>query len=622
MLSLHTKTHLESISPGRGTLLRWAGWFFLANSAVVLLVSLRYLSVAQIPEGEYAFLFSVLAFIGHFASLGFIGALLLFLPILILPWRRLIFLLGITLGSLYVLGIVIDIFVFSQYRFHLNGMVLNLLLGGAAEEIFTFSGVLWMWVALFVAAVILFEWWLARRIWRFVLTTPGKRYGYLVTTVLFGVFLAGNVMHAWADANSYTPITRQARILPAYQPLTARDWFIEHGWADPDAVQQRYRIGRATGLDYPRSPLQCEPPDRLLNILYIVVDSWRFDTMTERATPNIHRLARQSLVFENHYSGANSTRTGIFSLFYGIPGTYWHAMLAEQRGAVFIEQLLRQDYRLGIFASAKLFSPEFDRTVFVEVENLRLRSKGSSPRERDRNITEEFLDFLDGTEQPFFGFLFYDSPHGYDFPPDYPLVFQPSWKAVNYLLLDNDFDPAPFFNRYRNSVHFVDSLVGQVLDRLAVKGLLESTVVVITGDHGQEFNDNRLNYWGHNGNFSPWQTRVPLVIHWPGREPQRISRRTSHFDIAPTLMQELLGCRNDMRDYSSGKHLIDGPPGSYLLLSSYGQFAVMEEQRITVVDELGHVDILGPDYRPLPGARLSPELMRSVMEEMSRFYAR
>ena len=66
-------------------------------------------------------------------------------------------------------------------------------------------------------------------------------------------------------------------------------------------------------------------------------------------------------------------------------------MLAEQRGAEFISQLQKQNYQLGIFASAKLYSPEFDRTIFSQVDDLRLQSKGSSPRERDQNIRDEFL---------------------------------------------------------------------------------------------------------------------------------------------------------------------------------------------------------------------------------------
>jgi len=629
MLS-YAKTHIirpkNTSRPTRGELLRWSAWFFLANSVIALLVALRYLSVVQFPEGEHTVTFAILAFIGHFASLGFIGAILLFLPTIFLPRKGFIFTLGITLALAFIIGITLDTFVFQQYRFHFNGMVFNLLLGGAAEEIFSFSALLWTMLIGFILALIAFELWLAQRVWDFVRATPGRLYGYAVGISLFAVFFAENMLFAWADANTYTPITKQIRFLPAYAPLTADRWFIERGWADPKSTQALARLDKSSSLDYPKTPLNCTAQKQPLNIVYILVDSWRFDTLTAEATPNIYAFAKDALVFDNHYSGANSTRTGMFTLFYGLPGTYWHAMLAEQRGAAFINQLVAQDYRLGIFASAKLYSPEFDRTIFAQVENLRIKSKGNSPRERDQNIRDEFLSFLDQTDsssgQPFFGFLFFDSPHGYDFPKDYPIPFKPSWESVNYVVLHNDFDRTPFFNRYRNSVHFIDSLVGQVIDKLESKGLLENTVVLISGDHGQEFNDNKLNYWGHNSNFSPYQTRVPLVVRWPGEMPKHFSHQTSHFDIAPTIMTELLGCKNKPQDYSSGKHLIEGQPGPYLILSNYNQFAIMEEKRITVVDEFGNVDILDNQYRNIPDAELSSGLMLSVMNEMSRFYAK
>ena len=627
-MSSYEKTHVirpEGQRPTRGELLRWAGWFFLANGAIALLISLRYLGAVQFPEGEHTVTFSILAFIGHFSSLAFIGAALLFLPILLFPKKPFIFSLGILLALTFIVGITLDTFIFSQYRFHFNGMVMNLLLGGAAEEIFTFSAFLWSMLALFTVALIGLQFWLCQRIWSFVIATPGRSPGYIISLLLFSIFFAENVMFAWADANTYTPITKQIRFLPAYKPLTADRWFIENGWADPKTATALARVDTSSALAYPQTPLQCTANEAPLNILYIVVDSWRFDTLTAQATPNIQRFSKDALIFDNHYSGANSTRTGIFSLFYGLPGTYWHAMLAEQRGAEFISQLLAQNYQLGIFASAKLYSPEFDRTIFSQVNNLRLQSKGSSPRERDLNIRDEFLEFLtlresNHTQTPFFGFLFFDSPHGYDFPNDYPLAFEPSLESVNYVALDNDFDRTPFFNRYQNSVNFVDSLVAPVLEKLKSQKLLDNTVVVITGDHGQEFNDNKLNYWGHNSNFSPWQTRVPLVIHWPGKNAQHVKHQTSHFDVTPTLMAELLGCDKDLQNYSNGKHLLTGKPSPYLLLSNYNQFAVMEEKRLTVVDEFGNVDILDNRYRSIPDAKINNARMLSVMNDMSRFY--
>ena len=47
---------------------------------------------------------------------------------------------------------------------------------------------------------------------------------------------------------------------------------------------------------------------------------------------------------------------------------------------------------------------------------------------------------------------------------DYPLTFLPSAAHVNYLHSDAETDPKPLLNRYRNPLHYVDSLVGNVLD--------------------------------------------------------------------------------------------------------------------------------------------------------------
>src|SRR5690606_36293306 len=120
----------------------------------------------------------------------------------------------------------------------------------------------------------------------------------------------------------------------------------------------------------------------------------------------------------------------------------------------------------------------------------------------DRDLTEDFLDYLDERDdsKPFFALLFYDSPHSFQMPAEYPRVFQPSAPHVNYLRLDKDTDATPLLNLYRNSLHYVDSLVGTVLAELRARGLLEHTIVLITGDHGQEFNDTGLNFWGHGSN--------------------------------------------------------------------------------------------------------------------------
>ncbi len=64
--------------------------------------------------------------------------------------------------------------------------------------------------------------------------------------------------------------------------------------------------------------------------------------------------------------------------------------------------------------------------------------------------------------------------------------------------------------------------------------------------------------------------------HGLGLEPQRISHRTSHYDIVPTLMRRMLACDNAFSDYSSGQDLYDGPQWDWLVAGSYYNYAVLE----------------------------------------------
>ncbi|NOZ52071.1 MAG: DUF3413 domain-containing protein [Gammaproteobacteria bacterium] len=608
----------------RQQLLCWSGWFFCANIVLVLLISMRYLFSVEIPKEPLALLFSIIAFIGHFASLAFLCYVLLLPFIYLLPTKPVILAFANILAVGFVFIITVDTFIFAQYHFHFNSMVISLLFGGAANEIFIFSSNLWMFAITGLLLIVIVEIALSRMIWNWSANQTRRRHGTLLASILVSVFLVQNVAYAWADAQAYTPITKQIRYLPGYKPLTAKRFFVKYGWVTTNNTPQLSQARQQNDLNYPKTPFNCTGPETKNNVLVIVLDSWRADSLNTDTTPNIQQFANNAWIFNDHFSGANSTRIGIFSLFYGIPGTYWHTMLAENQGALLVEELINQNFQMGIFASASLTSPEFNRTVFTRINNLRLRSKGKTPHDRDRNITDDVKIFIDSAiqnEQPVFGFLFYDTPHAYDFPRDYPLKFKPSWNEVNFLKLDQDFDPKPFLNRYKNAVHFADSLVGEVLDKLKNTGLMENTVVIITSDHGQEFNDSGLNYWGHNSNYSKYQTKVPLVVKWPGKPPQRFSHRTSHFDIAPTLIKDVLGCSNPHSDYSSGKHLLDANQAPYLIISNYSSYAIMENSHTTVVDEFGQIDVFdNENYQRLEDKTISPSVILNVMNDMAQFY--
>lgn len=610
---------------------RWALWFALINALVAGLISMRLLASTDFNANPISMAFVASNWIAHFSTLGFASWLLVLLPLaILLPLAGIYRAIALLLFFVVQFLLLIDTFVYLQYRFHINGFIVDLILNDREGQIFSFSAMAWAMAAAMALLLLAAEVVIARWLWGKVSRVGKFRFSRRLAFFCVAVTLASHLMHIWADANAYQPITGYSKLLPLAHSTTSYRMMAKNGWADPEAYNNRSMLKNVignSGLDYPQAPLQCERADKPLNILLIAIDSWRADTLTAAAAPNMHAFAASSSRFDQHFSGSNSTRAGIFSLFYGLPGQYWQTMKDTQTAPVLIQELLRQEYQMGIFSSAKLDSPRFNQTVFQPIENLRNGSQGSAPHERDAQLTQDWQQWFDNDRdqsKPFFGFLFYDSPHGVSFPDNYPKPFEPSWENVNQMLLNDSFDAVPYFNRYKNAVHYTDSLIGEVLSKLKASGHLEDTLVLITGDHGEEFNDNGKGFWGHNGNFSPVQVQVPLVVHWPGKSSQKIySQMTSHYDLPPTLLTQVLGCLNPATDYSIGGDLYRSDSGQdWLLAASYSRYAIVEPERITEIDPLGNVAIYDRNYNPLENAELDYDIMLQAVNETTRFYRR
>jgi uncharacterized protein len=153
------------------------------------------------------------------------------------------------------------------------------------------------------------------------------------------------------------------------------------------------------------------------------------------------------------------------------------------------------------------------------------------------------------------------------------------------------------------------------------RGLLEDSVIVVTGDHGQEFNDNRRNYWGHNSNFTKYQTGVPLILYSPMLRPAVHRHRTTHFDVVPTLLRKYLGCSEPFDVYSVGRSLFEPGGREAVVMSEYMDFGIVTADKIAVVREQG-MQVLDASHGVIRDGRLEPELIAMALEQKSRFYRR
>ncbi|KES15080.1 putative hydrolase of alkaline phosphatase superfamily, partial [Gilliamella apis SCGC AB-598-P17] len=377
----------------------------------------------------------------------------------------------------------------------------------------------------------------------------------------------------------------------------------------------------------PKKDLMINPDNQVTpNIMFIVLDSWRYDTFSPDISPNTYRFVKQNdgIIFNNHYSTGNATRTGIFGLFYGIPGTYWDSFIRNRIPSLFITTLQKENYNIGIFTSAKITSPEFDRTAFLTIKNLRISSKDGLASSRDKQITDDWLNWYESRDKsnPSFSFLFFDAPHAYDFPKDFDVKFKPVGD-LNYMTLNNNTDPVPIFNRYKQSVYYDDYLLQKVYDELKQSGSLDNTLIIITGDHSQEMNDNKLGFWGHNGNYTDAQTKVPFIIVG-AKDLQYISdninKFTSHEDVVPSIMRNYLHVKNDITDYSTGYDLFSPiMDRNWLLMSNYSSYSVRTKDNIYFVNRLGishYFDVYNNEVNDTPNYNL----IHSAMDEMHYFF--
>ncbi|WP_233148951.1 DUF3413 domain-containing protein [Shimwellia pseudoproteus] len=602
---------------------RWALRYWLLAGGVFMVLGLGYWPWLTIPPGNHlAAGYLVLTQIGWFGLFAILGLIVSELTLALPRW------LSRSVCGLLALGIavmlVVDTRVFDQYRFHINGFVFTLFFHGG--DTIAFSWVTWLIAALVAAVlalVLLVMGWLAGRTWF------RRRYVVLGYGAIIAALCGSQGIHAWEDANYQRVIPNYTDTFPLYYPLTAKDTLIR--WGLVDAAQVAAKRREAEKLDsvpsghfhYPLSPLVSHPPAQPMNILFVMIDAWRFDDASPATAPHIMDFARQALTFTQHQSGGNSTQAGIFSLFYSIPATYFTAAKSSGRRPALMQQLADNNYQFSIHGSAALDHPPFDRTVFSRIANLQVTTPGENQAARDQRITDDFIHFLDTRDhqRPFFGFLFYDAVHGYDLHPEtMPTPFRPYWDRVDHIMLSNTFDPTPYHNRYRDVLLYDDGLINQVLDNLKRQGLDDNTIVVITTDHGEEFNDNHQNYWGHGSNFSQAQVHVPLFIRWPGMAPRTIDYRTSHLDIVPTLMTRALGVTTPVNDYSVGRDLFSPAPGPrHLIVGSYYNYAIVSPDELDVVTPDGMQTNLTPALQPL-GRDADQNALRQAMEEMSRFF--
>lgn len=549
----------------------------LVNVGFACVFGFRYARLAGPTEDLKHVLFIYSAAIGQVAAFFALISMLLF-GLSRLRIGRKVLPVAVPIGfGLLGLFLFLDQSIYGLFRFHVNALVVNIALSPVMRDATDISradvvALLGIGVALIVGEALVF-FWLRRR---FVSPSWRPRWGILAASI-FALFAVEKVIYAAGDLRGERHIIRSARAVPYYHRITIRDFAQKLGWVPKKLSSVRTRPVKFGRLQYPKNPLEFEAVAKKPNIVWINLEGWRWDMFSEENTPNLHAWSQNEQVFEYHVSGGNRTATGVFSMFYALHGNYWDTFLSERKAPVFVNRLRELGYRIDADASREVGFFDMKSATFVDVpEAYHIDWPTDDSAIRDQAIVDHFKKFVDAAgSEPFFSWTLFDSSHvKYYFPPEFA-KFEPYAKDVSYRELSiTEQRKIEAKNRYRNAVYYEDSLVKAMLDHLRQKGLLENTVVIVSGDHGEEFYEN--GYWTHGGGCTPQVVRVPLIVHVPGKAAGRFKSVTSHHDIVPTLM-EMLGTKNPASDYALGTSLFGGEKVPHVVACGWDQSALIDE---------------------------------------------
>lgn len=315
--------------------------------------------------------------------------------------------------------------------------------------------------------------------------------------------------------------------------------------------------GRTEAYFNPGRTQQMPAIPRPHNIVWMNLESFRFDAIDERTMPHLTAYADrfQLRLHRQHWSGGNATQFGIFSQLTGLSGYHLHNLSRAEIPDPFLTLLARNGYRLRI---AKKDQLEYvGLSVLLPPGAVQQEIEGESHDEKDRRMIDRYLQDRAARrpEMRTFDFIAFDATHWpYLFPPEHA-IFRPAPPLSGSQMVlgfPEELDVAR--NRYRNACHFVDEQIARVLDDLQARHELASTIIVVTGDHGEEFRER--GQMTHTGVLNDFQARTPLWMHLPDvAEPLQIDDApTTHMDIVPTVLQTL-GFNADIL-YTQGRSLL------------------------------------------------------------------
>ena len=331
------------------------------------------------------------------------------------------------------------------------------------------------------------------------------------------------------------------------------------------------------------------------NIVLMGVDSLLATHMScygyhRLTTPHIDRFAEGGTLFEKTYSAHIPTTSAYASMLTGLDTFSTQVVALRHQGPLreevktLAEILKDEGYDTTCVGFSGPSARGFD--TYLNYSGWGPDESGRSPKAENLNKTTlpELNRLIDQSdEKPFFLFLRHMDPHSPYLPPaPYERTFyhgdecDPSNKSMEPVMTFKPFcdyfaswmppgitDKDYVIAQYDGAIAYMDACIQTLFNALETRGVMDETIIVINGDHGETLYDHEC-WFDHHGLYDV-TLHVPLIIRYPGRVPsgKRVSGYNQHKDLVPTLL-ELADIETDIEfDGQSLTALISGEVTSY-----------------------------------------------------------
>ncbi len=304
------------------------------------------------------------------------------------------------------------------------------------------------------------------------------------------------------------------------------------------------------------------------NIVLIGIDSLLATHMScygyhRLTTPYIDRFAQGCTLFEQTYSAHIPTTSAYTSMFTGLDCFGTQVVALRHKGGLRTEmktlaEILKDEgYNTACVGfTGNPASRGFD--TYLDYPAWGSWDEGRCYKAQHLNdVALPELDRLVTADKPFFLFLRHMDPHAPYLPPEpYERMFyhgdecDPNNKSMEPVLAFKPFrdflaswmppgitDKDYVIAQYDGAIAYMDACIQSIFTALEAHGIMDETIIVLNGDHGETLYDHEC-WFDHHGLYDV-TLHVPLMIRYPGKIPggKRVSGFNQHKDLVPTLME-------------------------------------------------------------------------------------